>query len=629
MSGADGARGRRDRRRGAAASGPHVARAPRRRRRDARARRRRRRTASRRGRRRARRCRRAASTCAASTCSTRRRAAPGPTRSSSASGASTGSCTSSAAGAAASRSTSAARGLRAAPRPAGPHASSTRSRAFHAALAESGQRALRARLLRRRRRRRRRRTPPTRAAKAAAEAWTLALADALRRTARPRRTSSSSTRSSRRRCARRTPTRRTDVHRRRRTSPTALAFLCSDAAGEDERPAPRAAPVTPIRADRAASPPTTTPAPTRRCSRRSPRANDGHAGSYGDDPWTERADEAVPRALRRRGASASRSSTAPARTCSRSTRVTRPAGGGRSAPRAPTSHVDECGAPERCAGVKLLTVATPDGKLDARRSSAPGRRGAATSTHVQPRRRLDHRSRPSSAPSTRSTRCARSPTRPTSGACSCTSTAPGSPTPRPRSTSRSRALTTDAGVDVALASAAPRTALLVGEAVVFLDAGARPRASSYMRKQAHAARLEDALPRRPVRGAARAATSGAATPSTRTRWPPASPPPSAASTASSVTHPVEANGVFATLPRPAIDALLASCPASTPSTSGTRPRRGPLDVLLGHDRGRRRRPPRRRPRRARLTRTLVDFVPYAGRILPSAGRSRRVPASAL
>ncbi len=37
-----------------------------------------------------------------------------------------------------------------------------------------------------------------------------------------------------------------------------------------------------------------------------------------------------------------------------------------------------------------------------------------------------------------------------------------------------------------------------------------------------------------------------------------------------LVHPVQANGVFAKLPRPAIDALLATSPASIPSTSGTR-----------------------------------------------------------
>ena len=57
-----------------------------------------------------------------------------------------------------------------------------------------------------------------------------------------------------------------------------------------------------------------------------------------------------------------------------------------------------------------------------------------------------------------------------------------------------------------------------------------------------------------------------------------------------LAHPVEANGVFATLPAAAIERLRASLPPSSPSTSGTKPRARSADVLLGHHRGGRRRP---------------------------------------
>ena len=43
-------------------------------------------------------------------------------------------------------------------------------------------------------------------------------------------------------------------------------------------------------------------------------------------------------------------------------------------------NVDECGAPERVAGIKLLTVPTPDGKLTVELVDAPARSGSATST---------------------------------------------------------------------------------------------------------------------------------------------------------------------------------------------------------------------------------------------------------
>lgn len=90
-------------------------------------------------------------------------------------------------------------------------------------------------------------------------------------------------------------------------------------------------------------------------------ANQGHAPAYGDDAWTERASELIRRhfgaeaepffAFNGTGANvvALRALTRPfeAVIC------------------AETAHlnVDECGAPERIAGVKLLTVPAPDGKL--------------------------------------------------------------------------------------------------------------------------------------------------------------------------------------------------------------------------------------------------------------------------
>lgn len=91
-------------------------------------------------------------------------------------------------------------------------------------------------------------------------------------------------------------------------------------------------------------------------------ANQGHAPAYGDDPWTERArsrfgEHFGPDArvfLVFNGTAAN-------------VVALRALTGDYDAVICPDTahlHVDECGAPERIAGVKLLAVPTPDGKLD-------------------------------------------------------------------------------------------------------------------------------------------------------------------------------------------------------------------------------------------------------------------------
>jgi threonine aldolase len=91
------------------------------------------------------------------------------------------------------------------------------------------------------------------------------------------------------------------------------------------------------------------------------RANDGHAISYGADPWTARALEVL------RGHFGDQSESLLVFNGSGANIVSiravcRP---WEAVICADTAHVnvDEGGAPERVAGVKLLTVATPDGKL--------------------------------------------------------------------------------------------------------------------------------------------------------------------------------------------------------------------------------------------------------------------------
>jgi threonine aldolase len=91
------------------------------------------------------------------------------------------------------------------------------------------------------------------------------------------------------------------------------------------------------------------------------RANEGHAVSYGADPWTARAREILRRHFGEQAQSLLVFNGSGANVVSIRT-VCRP---WEAVICAETAHVnvDEGGAPERIAGVKLLTVATPDGKL--------------------------------------------------------------------------------------------------------------------------------------------------------------------------------------------------------------------------------------------------------------------------
>ena len=90
-------------------------------------------------------------------------------------------------------------------------------------------------------------------------------------------------------------------------------------------------------------------------------ANGGHQVSYGEDDYTARLQQLMEEHFGE-GSSASRSSTAPAPTCS-SLQSLLPRWGAVIC--AETAHInmDENGAPERIGGLKLLQVPTPDGKL--------------------------------------------------------------------------------------------------------------------------------------------------------------------------------------------------------------------------------------------------------------------------
>jgi threonine aldolase len=90
-------------------------------------------------------------------------------------------------------------------------------------------------------------------------------------------------------------------------------------------------------------------------------ANGGHAVSYGGDPWTERVQERFREHFGDEAVAALVFNGTGANVVAMQA-LTRPY---EAAICASTAHlnVDECGAPERVAGIKLLTVDTPDGKL--------------------------------------------------------------------------------------------------------------------------------------------------------------------------------------------------------------------------------------------------------------------------
>ena len=102
-------------------------------------------------------------------------------------------------------------------------------------------------------------------------------------------------------------------------------------------------------------------------------------------PWTAPRRRALPRAVRRRGAARSRSSTAPARTSSALQRGHATVGGGRSAPRPRTSTSTSAARPSGSAGFKLLTVADARRQAHARRSSRPRLVRFGDEHAVQPR----------------------------------------------------------------------------------------------------------------------------------------------------------------------------------------------------------------------------------------------------
>lgn len=111
-------------------------------------------------------------------------------------------------------------------------------------------------------------------------------------------------------------------------------------------------------------------------------ANHGHAHAYGDDPWTEAAIEAV-RAQVGLDAQVAFVFNGTGANVVGLAAVCQP---WHSVICAQSAHInsDECGAPEHIANVKLVTVATPDGKLTPE-LVAPALTGFGFEHHAQPR----------------------------------------------------------------------------------------------------------------------------------------------------------------------------------------------------------------------------------------------------
>ena len=111
-------------------------------------------------------------------------------------------------------------------------------------------------------------------------------------------------------------------------------------------------------------------------------ANEGHAPSYGADPWTARAEEVFRLAFGEAAVSF------PVFTGTGANILALRAGARpfEAAICAETAHLfaDECGAPEAVAGIKLLPVTTPDGKLTPE-LAATRIRGFGDEHSVQPR----------------------------------------------------------------------------------------------------------------------------------------------------------------------------------------------------------------------------------------------------
>ena len=286
-------------------------------------------------------------------------------------------------------------------------------------------------------------------------------------------------------------------------------------------------------------------------------ANDGHAGSYGADDWTARAEELFrehfgPEA---RGFCVFNGSGANVAA------IDALAGPHEAVICTDVAHmhVDECGAPERLAGSKLLTVTTEHGKLtpdDLRR--------------WEPNRGDEHRVQPRLVSITQATELGTVYTLDETRAIAAAAHELGMllhvdgarlANAAAALDASLAALTTEAGVD-AVSFGGTKNGLAVGDAVVFCRPGLATD-FSFTRKQM----LQLASKMRFISAQFEALLGGELW-LENARHANAMAARLAAAVAAvdgvEISHPVEANAVFARLPRAAIDRLLAELPGEHP-----------------------------------------------------------------
>ena len=287
------------------------------------------------------------------------------------------------------------------------------------------------------------------------------------------------------------------------------------------------------------------------------RANDGHVTAYGDDPYTRAAMDLFRRHF---------GETAEAFLVFNGTGANvlslQAAARPHQAVICPeTAHlaVDECGAPERIAGTKLITLPTPEGKL-APDQIAPATARLGDQHAVQPRvvsvsqaTELGTVYRPEEIQDLAASAHERGMILHVDGARICNAAA-GLGVDL-------RAITTDVGVDV-LSFGGTKNGLLIGDAVVFLRPGLaddflfiRKQSMQLASKMRFIATQFEAL----LEGDLWLQNASHANEMAKRL---------AAAVARidgvEIAYPVEANGVFARLPRPAIGRLLEELPGEHP-----------------------------------------------------------------
>jgi threonine aldolase len=286
-------------------------------------------------------------------------------------------------------------------------------------------------------------------------------------------------------------------------------------------------------------------------------ANAGHVGGYGADAWTERAAEL----FRRHFGPDARAFAVFNGTAANVLAIdalTRPH---EAVICAETAHLnlDECGAPERIAGVKLLTVATDHGKLEpAQLGRWEHKRGEEH--HVQPRVVSVTEATELGTVYTAAELAALADAAHERGMLLHLDGARLANAAAALGVSLA-ALTTDAGVD-AVSFGGTKNGLILGDAVVF-PRGEGAGGFEFVRKQgmqlASKMRFVSAQFEALLDGELWFRSAGHANDMAARL---------AAAVAGiegvEVVHPVEANGVFARLPRPAIDRLLAELPGDPP-----------------------------------------------------------------